>query len=88
VLVFRGVAKNGNNVGVFHVDSFAEESEFVFESVLSVDNDVLNKVGLMSSSVTDDFHITVVSIMSLGLDNFNVRVEVRRGGGRLLVSGR
>jgi hypothetical protein len=86
VLVFRGVANDGNNVGMFHVDSFTEESKFFFESVLSVDNDVLNEVSLMSSLVTDSLDITVVRVMSLSLDNFNVRVEVRGGSSRLLVS--
>jgi hypothetical protein len=76
VLVFRSVSDDGDNVGVLNVNSVSEESEFIFESGLGVNGDLLEDVGLLSVLVTDDLDVTVVSIVVLGLDNFNVRVEV------------
>jgi hypothetical protein len=87
VLVFRGVAEDGDDVGVLNVDSFAVESKVTFESLLSVANDVLDDVLLRSSLVLDNLDFTVVSVEGFSLDDLNLGTEVGRGGGRKLAGG-
>lgn len=87
MLVFRGVADYGDNIGVLDTDSALVESEFSFEGLLGIDDDVLEEVGLLGVLVTNDLHFTVVGIEGLGLDDFNVRTEVRGSGSRSLGGG-
>lgn len=87
VLVFRGVAEDGDDVGVLNVDSFTVESKVTFESLLGVANDVLDDVLLGSSLVLDNLDFTVVSVERFSLEDLNFGVEVGGGAGRKLGGG-
>lgn len=87
VLVFRGVAEDGDDVGVLNVDSFTVESKVRFESLLGVANDVLDDVLLGSSLVLDNLDFTVVSVERFSLEDLNFGVEVGGGAGRKLGGG-
>jgi hypothetical protein len=78
VLVFRGIAMDGDYIRVLKTDSLLEECEFSFISMSSVGGNFLKDKGLSRSFVTNNLDVTRVSIIEFGLDDFNVGVEDAR----------